>query len=93
MYQYYSKEYLIHKHNAFQLWVSMTRSQKYVTYFSIYYTHINLPNIGATDSRGILISVSLNMHVEGNRGAFLHVHNFKIFVDEPYWVRMYEHQT
>ena len=33
------------------------------------------------------------MHVEGNRCAFLPVINFKIFVNELYWVRMYEGQT
>ena len=30
------------------------------------------------------------MHVERNRRAFLHVHNFKTFADELYLVRMYE---
>ena len=30
------------------------------------------------------------LHVEWNRRTFLHVHNFKIFVDELYSVIMYE---
>ena len=34
-----------------------------------------------------------SMYVAGNRRAFLHVHNFKAFVDELYRVRMYEDQT
>ena len=34
-----------------------------------------------------------NMHVEGNRRAFLHAQYFNIFVDELYFVRMYEDQT
>ena len=33
------------------------------------------------------------MYVEENRRAFLHVRNFKIFVDELYWVRLYENQA
>ena len=33
------------------------------------------------------------MHVQRNRRAFLHVRNFKNFVDELYLVRMYEDQT
>ena len=33
------------------------------------------------------------MYVEGNRRAFLSVHNFKTSVDELYFVRMYVDQT
>ena len=33
-----------------------------------------------------------NMHVEGNRRAFIHDHNFKTFFDRLSWVRMYEDQ-
>ena len=33
------------------------------------------------------------MHVKGNRRAFLHVHNLKTFLDELYWVRMYQDET
>ena len=33
------------------------------------------------------------MQVEGIPRTFLHVHNFKIFADKLYMVRMYEDQT
>ena len=41
----------------------------------------------------IVLTLVLNMHTEGNRLTFLHVYNFKTFVNELYFVRMYEDQT
>ena len=44
-------------------------------------------------SYGLVYYAYVKMHVEGNRRAFCHVHDFKTFVDELYSVRMYEDQT